>query len=60
VNTDRVLLPDGRNLECHLSGPLDGLPLVFHHGAADAATPFPTLERAANAEAPLVDHFAGG
>ena len=49
MTTDRVALPDGRNLEYQVSGPLDGLPLVFHHGTPGAATPFRVMERAAHA-----------
>jgi pimeloyl-ACP methyl ester carboxylesterase len=32
-----------------VSGPADGLPLVFHHGTPGAATPIRALERAAHA-----------
>jgi pimeloyl-ACP methyl ester carboxylesterase len=46
---DHVLLPDGRRLDLRVSGPADGLPLVFHHGTPGAATPIRVLERAAHA-----------
>ncbi len=46
---DHVQLPDGRRLDVQVSGPGDGLPLVFHHGTPGAATPIQALERAAHA-----------
>ena len=46
---DHVLLPDGRRLDLRVSGPADGLPLVFHHGTPGAVTPIRALERAAHA-----------
>jgi pimeloyl-ACP methyl ester carboxylesterase len=46
---DHVLLPDGRRLDLRVSGPADGLPLVFHHGTPGAATPIRAIERAAHA-----------
>jgi len=46
---DHVLLPDGRRLDLQVSGPADGLPLVFHHGTPGAATPVRAMERAAHA-----------
>src|SRR5436190_280844 len=46
---DHVRLPDGRLLDLRVSGPADGLPLVFHHGTPGAATPLRALERAAHA-----------
>jgi len=42
-------LPDGRRLDMRVSGPADGLPLVFHHGTPGAVTPIRVLERAAHA-----------
>jgi pimeloyl-ACP methyl ester carboxylesterase len=45
---DQVRLPDGRGLDVRVSGPADGLPLVFHHGTPGAATPVRALERAAH------------
>jgi pimeloyl-ACP methyl ester carboxylesterase len=41
-------LPDGRFLDLRITGPVDGLPLVFHHGTPGAATPLGALERAAH------------
>ena len=46
---DHVLLPDGRRLDLQVSGPADGLALVFHHGTPGAATPARAMERAAHA-----------
>lgn len=46
---DHVQLPDGRGLDVRVSGPADGLPLVFHHGTPGAATPVRAFERAAHA-----------
>ena len=45
---DHVRLPDGRRLDLRVSGPVDGFPLVFHHGTPGAATPVRALERAAH------------
>lgn len=50
MNTpSHVLLPDGRRLDIRVTGPKDGLLLVFHVGTWDAAVRFPQLERAARA-----------
>jgi pimeloyl-ACP methyl ester carboxylesterase len=46
---NRVRLDDGRYIDCRVSGPADGLPLVFHHGTPGAGTPVRALERAAHA-----------
>ena len=46
---EQVQLPDGRQLDVRVSGPADGLPLVFHHGTPGAATPIRALELAAHA-----------
>jgi pimeloyl-ACP methyl ester carboxylesterase len=46
---DHVQVPDGRRLDMRVSGPADGLPLVFHHGTPGAATPIRVLERAVHA-----------
>ena len=46
---DHIQLPDGRRLDLRVSGPTDGLPLVFHHGTPSAAVPIRALERAAHA-----------
>jgi pimeloyl-ACP methyl ester carboxylesterase len=45
----KVSLPDGRRVDVRVSGPADGLPLVFHHGTPGAATPIRALRRAAHA-----------
>ncbi len=49
TDVDRVQLPDGRFLDVRVSGPADGLPLVFHHGTPGASTPTRAMERAAHA-----------
>jgi pimeloyl-ACP methyl ester carboxylesterase len=46
---DHVLLPDGRRLDVRVSGPTDGVPLIFHHGTPGAATPIRAIERATHA-----------
>jgi pimeloyl-ACP methyl ester carboxylesterase len=46
---EQVQLPDGRCLDMQVSGPANGLPLVFHHGTPGAATPVQALERAVHA-----------
>lgn len=46
---DHVTLPDGRRLDVRVSGPEDGLALLFHHGTPGAAMPFRGMERAAHA-----------
>jgi pimeloyl-ACP methyl ester carboxylesterase len=46
---EHVQMPDGRRLDMRVSGPADGLPLVFHHGTPGAATPIHALERAVHA-----------
>ncbi len=45
---DHVVLPDGRRLDLRVSGPADGLPLVFHHGTPGSAAPMRKMERAAH------------
>jgi pimeloyl-ACP methyl ester carboxylesterase len=45
---DHVRLPDGRHLDVRISGPADGLPLVFHHGTPGAGIPVRALERSAH------------
>lgn len=47
-NTTQLRLPDGRNLDVRITGPENGLPLVFHHGTPGAAT---TSRALANATA---------
>jgi pimeloyl-ACP methyl ester carboxylesterase len=44
----QIELEDGRRLGLRVSGPIDGLPLVFHHGTPGADTPIRALERAAH------------
>jgi pimeloyl-ACP methyl ester carboxylesterase len=46
--TDYIDLGDGRRLAVRVSGPTDGMPLVFHHGTPGAATAIRALERAAH------------
>jgi pimeloyl-ACP methyl ester carboxylesterase len=41
-------LPDGRRLDIEISGPDDGLPLVFHHGTPGSVKRFGVIERAAH------------
>ena len=48
-----VALPDGRALDVRVTGPENGLPLVFHHGTPGAATPSRALA-AATAERGLL------
>jgi pimeloyl-ACP methyl ester carboxylesterase len=43
---DHLDFPDGRRLDIRVSGPGDGLPLVFHHGTPGAATPVRSFEAA--------------
>jgi len=45
---DHLSLPDGRRLDTRVSGPADGLPLVFHHGTPGSAVPERFIERAAH------------
>jgi pimeloyl-ACP methyl ester carboxylesterase len=44
----QIELEDGRRLDLRVSGPIDGVPLIFHHGTPGAATPIRALERAAH------------
>jgi pimeloyl-ACP methyl ester carboxylesterase len=39
----------GRRVHYRVSGPRDGVPLIFHHGTPGAVTPIRALERAAHA-----------
>ncbi len=43
------MLPGGRRMDLRISGPADGLPLVFHQGTPGAATRNRVVERAAHA-----------
>jgi len=49
TDADHVQLPDGRFLDVRVSGPADGIPLVFHHGTPGSSTPPHAIERAAHA-----------
>jgi len=44
----QIELDDGRRVGLRVSGPIDGLPLVFHHGTPGADTAIHALERAAH------------
>ncbi len=50
----RIPIPDGRELDVRVSGPENGLPLVFHHGTPGAATPLRFLDAAAAARGMLL------
>ncbi|MCU1414870.1 MAG: hypothetical protein JWN80_2210 [Microbacteriaceae bacterium] len=50
----KVSLDDGRELDVRISGPENGLPLVFHHGTPGAATPLQALDDAAAAHGMLL------
>jgi pimeloyl-ACP methyl ester carboxylesterase len=41
-------LPDGRSLDLHVSGPDDGIPLVFHHGTPGSGRQLRAIQRAAH------------
>ncbi len=43
-----VNLPDGRDLDLEVSGPEDGIPLVFHHGTPGSVRQFRAIQRAAH------------
>jgi pimeloyl-ACP methyl ester carboxylesterase len=49
TDADHIELPDGRFLDVRISGPVGGLPLVFHHGTPGASTPSRVVERAMHA-----------
>ena len=38
--SNHVRLPDGRLLDTQVSGPTDGIPLVFHHGTPGPPPPY--------------------
>lgn len=42
-----ITCPDGRLLDFAMSGPEDGVPLVFHHGTPGSLTQFRSMQRAA-------------
>lgn len=41
-------LPDGRSLDLEMSGPEDGIPLVFHHGTPGSVHQIRAIQRAAH------------
>jgi len=43
-----INLPDGRHLDVNVSGPEDGIPLVFHHGTPGSVRQFRGIQRAAH------------
>jgi pimeloyl-ACP methyl ester carboxylesterase len=47
-SVEAIVLPDGRRLDIRVSGPADGVPLVFHHGTPGSVLPFRAVERAAH------------
>jgi pimeloyl-ACP methyl ester carboxylesterase len=49
VSMDFLEVGAGRRLQYRVSGPADGVPLIFHHGTPGAVTPIRALERAAHA-----------
>lgn len=49
VTTSPLTLPDGRLLDLVVTGPTEGLPLVFHHGTPGAAVPLRAMAREAEA-----------
>jgi pimeloyl-ACP methyl ester carboxylesterase len=49
MSMDFLEVGPGRRLHYRVSGPEDGVPLIFHHGTPGAVTPIRALERAAHA-----------
>lgn len=43
-----MTLPDGRQLDVEISGPDNGIPLIFHHGTPGSVTQFGAMRRAAH------------
>lgn len=43
-----ITLPDGRFLDVDVSGPEDGVPLVFHHGSPGSVRKYRGIQRAAH------------
>ncbi|HEX3591199.1 MAG TPA: alpha/beta hydrolase [Pseudonocardiaceae bacterium] len=43
-----LTLPDGRQLDIEITGPDDGVPLLFHHGTPGSVTQFGALRRGAH------------
>ena len=48
MHMDAVALHDGRMLEYTVTGPADGIPLVFHHGTPMSALQIRALQRVAH------------
>ena len=48
IMAETLTLPDGGRIDYEVSGPDDGLPLVFHHGTPGSVTPVRALARAAH------------
>jgi pimeloyl-ACP methyl ester carboxylesterase len=44
-----IELPDGHSLDIDVTGPADGLPLIFHHGTPGGVTQLRALQRASAA-----------
>jgi pimeloyl-ACP methyl ester carboxylesterase len=53
-----VRTPDGRSLEVLLTGPPDGMPLVYHHGTPGGAALHPAMARVAAARGLLLVLYA--
>jgi pimeloyl-ACP methyl ester carboxylesterase len=49
-----IELPDGRTLDVRVSGPENGLPLVFHHGTPGAGTKLAALDAATSSRGILL------
>ncbi|RKR73580.1 alpha/beta fold hydrolase [Frondihabitans australicus] len=49
TDIETLTLPDSRLLDYRVSGPADGVPLVFHHGTPGSVLPITDLEEAAHA-----------
>lgn len=47
--SDRLTLPDGRRLDVQVSGPPNGLPLIFHHGTPGSVVQAGAVARAVHA-----------
>jgi len=43
-----ITLPEGRELDLEVSGPADGIPLVFHHGTPGSVRQFRAIQRGAH------------
>jgi pimeloyl-ACP methyl ester carboxylesterase len=49
TSVQQITLPDGRSIDVSVTGPEDGLALVFHHGTPGAGGAFGAFQRAAEA-----------